>query len=57
MIDPRDILKILDDMAKRKTEAGLMAEVYDKLASGITDLPADIQKQALELVAGQKRLE
>ncbi len=57
MIEPRDILKILDDMAKRKTEAGLMAEVYDKLASGITDLPADIQKQALELVAGQKRLE
>jgi hypothetical protein len=57
MIEPRDVLKILDDMAGRNASTDLMADVYDRLSKGITDLPADIQKKAMELIAGQKRLE
>ena len=57
MIEPRDILRILDDMAGRNASTDLMADVYDRLSQGITDLPADIQKKAMELIAGQKRLE
>ncbi len=57
MIEPRDILKILNDMAVRNESTDLMGFVYDRLTTGITDLPQDIQKKALEIIAGQKRLE
>lgn len=55
MIDPKDILTIINDMAKREASTGLMAEVYEQLAG--EGLPADMQKQALEIIAGRKRLE
>lgn len=57
MIEPRDILSIIDDMRKRQVDAALMADVYDRLTSGIDSLPPELQKQALEIIAGQKRLE
>lgn len=57
MIDARDILNILNDMAKRSESTDLMGYVYDRLAEGITDLSQDIQTKALEIIAGQKRLE
>jgi len=57
MIEPGDILKILNDMAGRNESTALMGFVYDRLSTGITDLPADIQTKALEIIAGMKRLE
>lgn len=56
-MNPRDILSILDDMAARDASTALMADVYDRLVSGTEGLPPDIQRQALEIIAGQKRLE
>jgi len=55
VIEPRDVLRILDGMATRSESTELMAEVYEKLAG--EGLPAEIQKQALEIIAGRKRLE
>ncbi len=56
MLDPKAILRIIDDMAKREADAALMADVYDRLV-GADGLPPELQKQAMEIIAGQKRLE
>lgn len=55
MIDARDILNILNDMAERGASTEALAEIHDKLAG--EGLPPDIQKRALEIIAGQKHLE
>lgn len=55
MIEPRDILHILNDMAGRTASTDIMSEVYEKLSGD--GLPPDVQKRALEIIAGQKRLE
>jgi hypothetical protein len=54
---PDDILSILGDMAKRSVDTGTIAEVYDKLSSGVANLPAEVQKEAMAIVAGKKSLE
>lgn len=52
MIDPRDILGILNDMARREASTDTITEVYEKLAG--EGLPPDMQKTALQIIAGQK---
>jgi len=57
VIDPTDILKIINDLAKRNESTNKMATVYEKLTAGMDALPPDIQKEAMQIIAGQKKLE
>lgn len=55
MIEARDMLHVLNDMAERGSSADAMAEVYEKLSG--ENLPVDIQKRALQIISEQKRLD